>query len=72
MDDSSTQEESGAGILLINPEGQVYQYELRFGFPTTNNVVEYEVVITGLGLAEALKAYPLQVHSDSQLIVGQC
>jgi ribonuclease HI len=36
-----------------------------FGFLVTNNVAEYEAVIAGLGLAEALKAYPLQVHSDS-------
>ena len=34
-------------------------------------MAECEALIVGLGLAEALKAYPLQVHNDSQLIVGQ-
>jgi len=45
MDGSSTQKGSRAGILLINPEGQVYQYGLRFGFLATNNMAEYEAVI---------------------------
>ena len=70
VDGSFTQKGSGAGILLICLEGQVYQYGLMFGFLATNNVAKYEAVIVGLGLAEALKVYPLQVHSDSQLIVG--
>jgi ribonuclease HI len=70
VDDSSTQDGNGAGILLINP-AQVYQYRFRFRFLATNNVAEYGALIAGLGLAEALKAYSLQVHSDSQLIVGQ-
>lgn len=72
MDGSSIQEESGVGILFINLKGKVYQYRLRFGFLATNNVAEYEAVIVGLGLAEALKAYHLQVHSDTQLIIRQC
>ncbi|KAJ6860443.1 hypothetical protein NC651_036740 [Populus alba x Populus x berolinensis] len=54
VDGFSTQEGSGVGILLVILEGQVYQYGLRFGFLATNNVAVYEVVITGLGLAEAL------------------
>lgn len=41
VDGSSTQEENGAGILFTSSEGQIYQYGLRFGFPATNNVVEY-------------------------------
>jgi len=67
VDGSSTQKESRAGILLICLEGQVYQYGLMFGFLATNNMAKYEAVITGLGMAEALKAYPLH---DFKLIVG--
>lgn len=70
MDDSSTQERNGTGILLTSLERQIYQYGLRFGFPATNNVAEYEALMAGLRLAEALKIYLLQVHINSQLIVG--
>jgi ribonuclease HI len=65
MDDSFTKKGSGAWILFTSPEGQIYQYRLRFGFLATNNMAEYKALIAGLGLVEALKAYLLQVHNDS-------
>jgi len=43
---------------------------IHFEFSSTNNVSDYEALLAGLGLVEALKAFPLHVHSDSQLVVG--
>jgi ribonuclease HI len=52
------------------PYGQVFKYGIRFKFSRTNNVSEYKAFLAGLGLVKSLKAFPFQVHNDSQLIVG--
>ena len=44
---------------------------MRFQYPTTNNEVEYESLLTGLRIAKVLGATTLRVQSDSQLVVGQ-
>jgi ribonuclease HI len=72
VDGSFNVEGSGARVVLTNPEGHDYTYEVRFEFSATNNVVEYEAFSARLGLVEALYAYPLQVYRDFQLIIGQC
>uniref|UniRef100_A0A2N9FJX9 Uncharacterized protein n=1 Tax=Fagus sylvatica TaxID=28930 RepID=A0A2N9FJX9_FAGSY len=41
------------------------------GYPTTNNEAEYEALLLGLNTARILGATELDVHSDSQLVVGQ-
>ena len=43
---------------------------MHFQFPTTNNEVEYEVVLIGLDLAKAAGASSMVIHNDSQVIVG--
>ncbi|XP_074327047.1 uncharacterized protein LOC141664986 [Apium graveolens] len=42
---------SGAGIVLITPEGHRLMSAIHFKFYATNNDVEYEVLINGLKLA---------------------
>lgn len=37
----------------------------------SNNEAEYEVILSGLGLAITFNASKVKIHSDSQLIVGQ-
>ncbi|EXB72720.1 hypothetical protein L484_004300 [Morus notabilis] len=39
---------SGAGILLISPEGHKITLAVRFKFKASNNEVKYEALITGL------------------------
>ncbi|XP_052204008.1 uncharacterized protein LOC127809283 [Diospyros lotus] len=39
---------SEAGIILVPPEGETLEYSLRFAFPSTNNVAEYEALIAGM------------------------
>lgn len=39
---------------MIGPNDEDLEYSLCFKFPATNNDAEYEVVITGLGLAATL------------------
>ena len=40
-------------------------------FPTTNNEVEYEALITGLDLAKAVRAANVVVYCDSQVVTSQ-
>ncbi|GKU90818.1 hypothetical protein SLEP1_g4769 [Rubroshorea leprosula] len=71
VDGAANIEGSGAGAVLIGPEGFKSEHALRFKFQTTNNAAEYEALIYGLKLASELKVQSIQVFSDSQLVVGQ-
>lgn len=48
VDGSTTTNSSGAGVLLISPEGFEIQQSIKFAFPTTNNCSEYEALLAGL------------------------
>ena len=48
-----------------------YQTSSTTEYTTTNNEADYEALLTGLKLAKILGAIELDIHSDSQLIVGQ-
>ncbi|XP_024025995.1 uncharacterized protein LOC112092918 [Morus notabilis] len=71
VDGSSIDNGSGAGLVLLTPEGHKVTSVVRFEFPTSNNEAEYEALLAGLRLAEHLKAENLDIFSDSQLIVNQ-
>jgi ribonuclease HI len=51
---SYTLKGAGAGIVLISPEGDMLKYAIQIEFPTTNNVAEYEGLVTGIRLAREL------------------
>ncbi|GKV52424.1 hypothetical protein SLEP1_g59006, partial [Rubroshorea leprosula] len=71
VDGAANIEGSGAGAVLLGPDGFKSEHALRFKFQTTNNAAEYEALIYGLKLASKLKVKNNQVFSDSQLVVGQ-
>ncbi|GKU90939.1 hypothetical protein SLEP1_g4880 [Rubroshorea leprosula] len=71
VDGAANDEGSGAGAVLLGPDGFKSEHALRFKFQTTNNAAEYEALIYGLKLASELKVQSIQVFSDSQLVVGQ-
>ncbi|XP_056695384.1 uncharacterized protein [Spinacia oleracea] len=68
VDGSSTQNGCGAGIICQSPEGDKYEYAMRFKFQTSNNEVEYEAL---LKMCKAAGAQEILAISDSQLIVSQ-
>ncbi|GKA54669.1 reverse transcriptase domain-containing protein [Tanacetum coccineum] len=70
-DVASSSDGSGAGLLLVNPEGKEYTYVLRFEFETTNNKAEYEALIAGLRIAKEMQIQELAVFVDSQLVPNQ-
>ncbi|XP_073138373.1 uncharacterized protein [Henckelia pumila] len=71
VDGSSTSTGSGAGIVVESPQGDKFQYAIKFLFSATNNEAEYEAFIMGIKLALSVGAKILTIHSDSQLIVSQ-
>ncbi|GJS23241.1 reverse transcriptase domain-containing protein [Tanacetum coccineum] len=46
--EASSSDLSGAGMILVNPEGREYTYALKFECETTNNEAEYEALLAGL------------------------
>ncbi|XP_021735021.1 uncharacterized protein LOC110701703 [Chenopodium quinoa] len=71
VDGSSTANGCGAGIVCQSPEGDRYEYALRFKFQASNNEAEYEALLAGIRMCKAAGAKKIAVCSDSQLIVSQ-
>nr|GFC14585.1 hypothetical protein [Tanacetum cinerariifolium] len=46
-DRASSSNGSGAGLMLISPEGREYTYAPRFEFEMTKNEIEYEALLAG-------------------------
>ena len=71
IDGSSTKDMGGAGIVLVSPEKDKFEYTIQLRFRATNNEAEYEAFLVGLKLSKNMGIKNLIVKSDSQLIVGQ-
>ena len=53
---------------MIELGKEEFKYFIRFKFLVTNNVTEYEVLLSGLRLAKKIRASKVIVFIDSQLI----
>jgi ribonuclease HI len=62
---------SGAGVVLIPPEGDILKYVIQLDFPANNNIVKYKGLVTGLRLAKGLGIRRLLIQGDSQLVAKQ-
>ncbi|KAJ4820696.1 Pol-polyprotein [Rhynchospora pubera] len=71
VDGVASERGSGLGIHIKGPKGEVFYYAIHITFPVTNNMVEYEALIAGLRLVEAVGATKVRVYMDSQLVVHQ-
>ena len=71
FDGSHTHNGSGAGIMFITPQGDIIPKSYRIAFHCTNNIAEYEALITGLKIAIQWNIQHLQVFGDSQLVIHQ-
>jgi hypothetical protein len=68
---SYTLKGAGAGIMLIPLEGDMLKYAIQIEFPTSNNIAEYEGMVTELRLAKELDIRWLLIPGDSQLVSKQ-
>ena len=71
MDGASKQTGAGLGLQLKAPIGEIIEQAIRLDFPSSNNEVEYEVIITGIDLAICVSSEKIIIRSDSYLMVGQ-
>ncbi|MCI42184.1 hypothetical protein A2U01_0063420, partial [Trifolium medium] len=71
VDGSSDSQGSGAGIILENGEGVLFEVSLELTFLTTNNQVEYEAFLAGLRIVEDMEAEEIKIYTDSQLVASQ-
>jgi ribonuclease HI len=51
---SYTLKGAGASVVLMPPEGDILKYAILLEFPVTNNIAEYEGLVTSLRLAKGL------------------
>ncbi|GJV56738.1 reverse transcriptase domain-containing protein [Tanacetum coccineum] len=62
---------SRAGLILIDQEGAEYSYVLQLNFANSNNDVEYEALLEGLGIAAKMKVEKIHAFVDSKLVASQ-
>ncbi|GKV44764.1 hypothetical protein SLEP1_g51920 [Rubroshorea leprosula] len=55
VDGASSNKGSGAGAILLGPEGYRSEHALKFNFDATNNMAKYKALLLGLQLAIELK-----------------
>jgi ribonuclease HI len=51
---SYTLKGAGVDVMLIPPEGDILKYAIQLKFSTTNNIAEYNGLVTSLQLAKDL------------------
>nr|CAB3465777.1 unnamed protein product [Digitaria exilis] len=71
FDGSMMKTGAGAGLLFISPRGEHIRYAMRLNFPASNNMAEYEAILTGLRIALDIGIKRLDIRGDSQLVVDQ-
>nr|GEV96920.1 reverse transcriptase domain-containing protein [Tanacetum cinerariifolium] len=70
-DGASNSKGSGAGLVLLSPEGTKFTYALRLNFTSTDNEAEYEALLAGLRLAKKIKVQTINVKVESKLFASQ-
>uniref|UniRef100_A0A2N9GNE9 Uncharacterized protein n=1 Tax=Fagus sylvatica TaxID=28930 RepID=A0A2N9GNE9_FAGSY len=68
VDGASNSKGSGAGIVLISPEGLVLEQAVRLKFSASNNEAEYEAMLIGLRTARKLGADHLEHNSHADIL----
>ena len=71
FDGSVMKTSAGAGLLFVSPLGEHMRYVVRLHFPASNNMAEYEALLSGLRIAIDLGIKRLDVRGDSKLIIDQ-
>jgi ribonuclease HI len=61
----------GVGPRPPPPQGDILKYAIQLDFLATNNIGEYEGLVTSLWLAKELGIWRLLIRGDSQLVAKQ-
>ncbi|XP_051144014.1 uncharacterized protein LOC127260343 [Andrographis paniculata] len=71
FDGFSTMGAAGAGVIIHNPEGEVWRFAHQLSQGVTNNQAEYEALLLALRFLVARKVRKVVIRGDSQLVVRQ-
>ncbi|KAJ1698478.1 hypothetical protein LUZ63_006990 [Rhynchospora breviuscula] len=71
VDGASFEKGSGVGVEIKGPKGEKFHYAIHLTFEVSNNVAEYEALLVGMRLIEAIGAKRVRFYMDSQLVVNQ-
>ncbi|XP_021770969.1 uncharacterized protein LOC110735102 [Chenopodium quinoa] len=71
VDGSSASTGSGAGVVMVSPQGDVFEYAIKFKFKASNNEAEYEAALVGIQLCISAEAKRIEVTTVSQLVANQ-
>ncbi|KAM2956844.1 hypothetical protein FF2_023923 [Malus domestica] len=71
VDGASNNKGSGAGMVLVTPDGSMLEQVITLSFKSSNNESEYDTLPAGLRMAKDLVVKKLAIHSNSQLITSQ-
>ncbi|XP_075653797.1 uncharacterized protein LOC142624160 [Castanea sativa] len=71
VDGAANQRGLSMGLVLVSPEGLMFEKSLRLGFSATNNKAKYEALMVGMDMVQKIRGKSVQMFSDSQLVVGQ-
>lgn len=63
--------DAGIGVLITTKDGRVLKEIGKYLGKTTNNVAEYQALITALKQAKSLAATTVKIFADSELMVKQ-
>ncbi|XP_022845288.1 uncharacterized protein LOC111368282 [Olea europaea var. sylvestris] len=72
IDGSAGEVGSGAGVVLISPEGHKLTSAVRFGFKATSNAAEYEALLAGLKLATKIQVKRLLINPPHRKCTCGC
>lgn len=67
-DGSAAQTRVWTGVEMTSPEGDIFEYVVRFSFKASNNEAEYEATLAGINLSIAADAKKILMMPDSQLV----
>ncbi|XP_056694879.1 uncharacterized protein [Spinacia oleracea] len=68
---SVTKSGAGGWVIITSPEGDQFEYAIKFSFQASNNEAEYEAAIAGIQICMAAGARRLILTTDSQLVANQ-
>lgn len=71
VDEASNSLGNGAGLILMNSEGVVTEYALRFSIKASNDQTKYEALLARLKITKAFEVKKLRTFIDSQLMIDQ-
>ena len=69
FDGASTQNASGAGVVLISPSKENIHLSYKLDFKTTNNIEKYEALLLGVKAAKEIGIMCMRIFGDADLII---